>query len=86
MSEFDPEELFDKVPLVCCPVGDKSLEIFPDNKFGTCARCGCRIGFRPHAAKFKTKICMACAMAEMEPGDEILVTNETRKELRKQGH
>lgn len=86
MSELDPQELFDKVPLVCCAASDVTHSLFPDNVDGRCAWCECAIKFRPHAAKFKTKICMACAMGAMEPGDEILVTDETRKDLRKLGN
>lgn len=39
---------------------------FTDNETGTCSKCGAAIIFRPYIPKGPPRICLQCAMIEVE--------------------
>ena len=51
--------------VVCMRVAD-SPDIFDDDDFGNCSRCGERIRFRPYIPKEPPKVCLGCALAVIE--------------------
>jgi hypothetical protein len=78
----------DEVILVCAEASEYLTQLLPDNLFGECADCGCRVVYRPHSPQPATRICMTCAATRMETsgGCQVMPPSaETIEELRRLG-
>jgi hypothetical protein len=64
-----------------CPLGTEPA--MPDNVFGVCALCECRIQYRPHVPDAPTKLCKDCALDNMTVGQKVALTEETVAEIRR---
>lgn len=61
----------DEFILVCARVeGDLMLA---DNLVGNCGVCNCVVQHRPHATGFRELRCTDCAMALIQPDDEVIL-------------
>jgi hypothetical protein len=61
-ADFRPYRKGMKISVVVCSRVDLDHPIyFPDNRFTTCADCGCDIQHRPNAPDVGDKICLCCA-------------------------
>lgn len=63
-NKFDTGDGEDADYFVCVPL--TSPLKFPDNLVSTCSKCGKSVQHRPIHPKTPKKICMPCAMPEME--------------------
>lgn len=52
----------DDATLMCVAWGKR---LFADDMAGTCADCGVAIAHRPHARRFRRKVCVPCGCAEL---------------------
>lgn len=69
--------------LVC---GNKGPSMFEDNIEGRCEWCGREIMWRPHSPQDSVKLCIPCALKEIEQLEEkptMVVTKETVEDMRK---
>jgi len=62
------------------------LLALPGNLIGTCCKCGYMIQYRPHAPKTPAKICLECAVPEMDDsfGEhdlKVMITPKTAAEV-----
>ncbi|SRR6266446_1833698 len=60
--------------------------VFPDNLVSTCCKCGCTIQYRPYAPKTPAKICLECAIPDMDNsfGEDdlrVMITPKTAAEV-----
>ena len=60
----DDEEAASADFMVCMPASTPA--VFPDDVFDFCCRCDAKVRHRPDAPRSLKKICMPCALPEME--------------------
>lgn len=76
--------------MVCMRATDPLM--MADNLVGECSECGSKVQYRPHNPKHLVKICLECALPEMnkaaQEGDlSIVITEKARQDvLKKLGH
>lgn len=63
--EILPDEEAEKVDFLVCTRADTPSP-FPDNFVGTCCVCGVQVHYRWHAPRKPKRICMDCAVEQME--------------------
>jgi hypothetical protein len=81
----DDEDEAESADFVVCVLATDQTP-FTDNVFAFCCKCDVKVQHRPHAPKAPKKICMACAMPDMEAeaakGElEIVATSRTAHEV-----
>jgi hypothetical protein len=65
--EVIPDEEAETVDfLVCAPVPPSGKLLLADNFVGTCCSCGTQVQYRWHAPRRPKKICMSCAIKQLD--------------------
>jgi len=65
--------------VVCPPAEFPSL--FVDDLYGTCAMCGVRVRFRPHAPAPRSLVCLVCFFVHADDGQVCEMTGDSFDEL-----
>jgi len=68
--------------VVCLPTKCGNPGGFDDNVYGKCCVCEQAILWRPHSPELP-KVCIECFSSVVEPGDELVMTPQSREELRR---
>jgi hypothetical protein len=73
----------DEVFVICSPNSWGNPGGFDDDVYGTCAKCGVPIHWRPHNPEPSTKVCIECGLknAKDDPDAKVAVTRKTAEEV-----
>lgn len=83
----DDEDRAESVEWYVCGRADSTKQVFPDDLYDFCSKCGAKVRHRPHGPVAPKKICVECAMPSIikdeKAGDlHIVTTSKVIQEVR----